>query len=115
MGGDHAGKSGGQHQDQQPRDALLGVGPDAGAEVGGCIVVRQNSSHLLHILGALVGQNVDCIVDGDDTHEHTLVVQNRHCGKVVALHLTGHVLLIVGHFHSDHVIIHDLVDGSMRL
>ena len=90
VGGDHAGEGCREHQDQQPGDTLLGVGPDAGAKVGGGIVVGQNSRHLLHILGALVGQDVDRIVDGDDTHEHPLVVHNGHGGKVVALHLTGH-------------------------
>ena len=38
VGGDHAGKGGRKHQDQQPWDALLCVGPDAGAKVGGGIV-----------------------------------------------------------------------------
>ena len=113
MGGDHAGKGSGQHQNQQPRDALLGVGPHAGAKVGGGIVIRENSSHLLHILGALVGQNVNSIVDGDDTHEHALVVQNGHGGKVVALHLTGHKLLIVGDLHGDQIVLHDLRDGGL--
>ena len=113
MGGDHAGKGGRKHQDQQPWDALLCVGPDAGAKVGGGIVIRQNGGHLLHILGALVGQDVDCIVDGDDAHEHALVVQNGHCGKVVALHLTGHIFLIVRDLHCHHVVVHDLGNGNV--
>ena len=115
MGGDHAGKGSGQHQNQQPRDALLGVGPHAGAKVGGGIVIRENGGHLLHILGALVGQNVDCIVDGDDTHEHALVVQNRHGGKVVALHLTGHILLVIRDLHGDHIVVHDVGNGRVQV
>ena len=81
MGGDHAGKGSGQHQNQQPRDALLGVGPHAGAKVGGGVVIRENGGHLLHILGALVGQNVNGIVDGYDTHEHPLVKTRKTDSK----------------------------------
>ena len=112
MGGDHAGEGGGKHQNQQPGDTLLGVGPDAGAEVGGGIVVGQNSCHLLHILGALIGQDVDSVVDGDDTDEHTLVVQNRHRGEVVALHLAGHILLVIRDLHGDDIVVHDVHDGG---
>ena len=89
------------------------MGPDARTKIGRCIVIRQNSSHLLHILGGLVGQDVDCIVDGDDTDEHALVVQNRHGGEVVALHLTGHIFLIVRDLHGDHIIVHDVLNGSL--
>ena len=108
MGGDHAGKGCRKHQNQQPGDTLFGVSPDAGAKISRGIVVRQNSRHLLHILGGLVGQDIDRIVDGDDTHEHALVVHNGHGGKVVALHLTGHILLVIRDFHRDHVVVHDL-------
>ena len=91
------------------------MGPHAGAEIGGGIVIRQNSCHLLHILGALVGQDIDSIIDRDDTHEHALVVQNGHGGKVVALHLAGHILLIVRDLHGDNVVIHDLGDGGVQI
>ena len=113
MGGDHASEGGRQHQDEQPGDALLRVGPDAGAEIGRCIVIRQNGRHLLHILGGLVGQNVDCIVDGDDADEHALVVQDRHGREVVALHLTGHILLIVRDLHGNDVVVHDVGNGGL--
>ena len=112
VGRDHAGEGSREHQDEQPGDTLLGVGPDAGAEVGGGIVVGQNSCHLLHILGALIGQDVDGVVDGDDTDEHALVVQNRHRGEVVALHLAGHILLIIRDLHGDDIVVHDVHDGG---
>ena len=88
------------------------MGPDAGAEVGGGIVVGQNSCHLLHILGALIGQDVDGVVDGDDTDEHALVVQNGHRGEVVALHLAGHILLVIRDLHGDDIVVHDVHDGG---
>ena len=113
MGGDHAGEGGRQHQDEQPGDALLGVGPDTCAEIGRCIVIRQNGRHLLHVLGGLVGQNVDRIVDGDDADEHALVVQDRHGREVVALHLTGHILLIVCDLHRNDVVVHDVGNGGL--
>ncbi|VUX07992.1 Uncharacterised protein [Faecalibacterium prausnitzii] len=112
MGRDHAGEGSREHQDEQPGDTLLGVGPDAGAEVGGGIVVGQNSCHLLHIFGALIGQDVDRVVDGDDTDEHALVVQNRHRSEVVALHLAGHILLVIRDLHGDDIVVHDVHDGG---
>ena len=115
MGGDHAGKGGRQHQDQQPGDALLGVGPDTGAKISRGLICRQNGGHLLHILGALIGQNIDCIVDGDNAHKHALVVHNGHCGKVVALHLTGHELLVIGNLHGDHVVVHNIDQRGIRV
>ena len=91
------------------------MGPDACTEIGGGIVIRQNGCHLLHILGALVGQDIDCVIDGDDTNKHALVVQNGHGGKVVALHLAGHILLIVRDLHGDNVVVHDLGDGGVQV
>ena len=115
MGGDHAGKGGRQHQDHQPGDALFGVGPHAGAKVGGGLVVGEDGRHFLHIFGGFFGQDVDGVVDGDDAHEHPFVVQDRHGGEVVALHLTGDELLVVGDPHRDDVFVHDLGDGGIQL
>ena len=114
MGGDHAGKGGGQHQNHQPGNALLGVGPDAGAKVGGGLVVGENGRHFLHIFSGFFGQDVDGVIDGDDTHEHPFVVQDRHGGEVVALHLTGDELLVVVDVHRDDVVVHDLGDGGIQ-
>ena len=90
------------------------MGPDACAEVGGRLVVGQDGRHLLHVLGGFLGQDVDGVVDGDDADEHPLVVQHRHGGEVVPLHLAGDELLVVGHPHRDDVLVHDVGDGGLQ-
>ena len=91
------------------------MGPDTGAKISRGLIRGQNGGHLLHILGALIGQNIDCIVDGDNAHKHALVVHNGHCGKVVALHLTGHELLVIGDLHGDHVVVHNIDQRGIRV
>ena len=91
------------------------MGPHAGAKVGGGLVVGEDGRHFLHIFGGFFGQDVNGVVDGDDAHEHSLIVQDGHGGKVVALHLTGDELLVVGDAHRDDVLVHDLGDGGVQL
>ena len=38
-------------------------------------------------------------------------LQNRHRGEVVALHLAGHILLVIRDLHGDDIVVHDVHDG----
>ena len=87
----------------------------AGAKIACGFVAGQNSSHLLHILGGFVGQNVHSVVDGHNAHHQVFAVQHGHGGKVVALHFPGHKLFVVGHLHGDHIFVHDIGDLFIQI
>ena len=80
-GDDLAGKGGGDHQQQQPRNTGFEGVKGTGAEVG--LVRRQHSRHLFHILRGLFLQNVDGVIDGDDTHQAIFCVHHGEGQKVI--------------------------------
>ena len=89
-------------------------GSDAGARGGGGIVIGRIAaifciSSVLSSVRTSIASSMVMI----PTNMPSLSRTGMAVKSCAASH--GRMLLIVGHFHSDHVIIHDFVDGSMRL
>ena len=82
--------------------------PHAGLEVG--LVARDDGGHLLDVLGVLILNDVDDVVDGDDADQALLLVAHGDGGQVIAAEIVGDGLLVVGGLGADDVGVHDVAD-----
>ena len=105
---DHSGKGSGEHQQKQPRDAAYHRLPHAGAEVR--LVRRVDTGHMLEVLGSLLLDDVDSIVDGNDTHQPVFVIHDWHGQKVVFAKALGHVFPVLHGGGGNDIGLHDLFD-----
>ena len=104
VGDDHAGEDGGDHQKQQPRHAVFGQRQNAGLEV---FVLRgEHGGHFFKVLGVLLFDDVDDIVDGDDADHALLVIDHGDGDEVVLAHGVGDEFLIVGGVDADELLVH---------
>ena len=71
----------------------------------------------VYLLSGMLGTVLACLLTGvtGSTYCLSLSLLLAFAMLYPEVQLSLIHILIVGHFHSDHVIIHDLVDGSMRL
>ena len=105
---DRACECSGNHEKKQPWHALSVCLEDTDLEIR--LVGRDDSGHLFDILGGLFFQNVDYVIDGDNTDETVLVIDNGHGGKVVFLEHLRRFFLVGKRVNTDDVVVHDLDD-----
>ncbi len=107
VAGDHPAEEVGD----QPRQAQPG-------DLERLVTVEQlllaGAGHLVDVLGRLVAQNVDDVVDGDDAHQPVSIVHDRHRQQVVLLDHLGHLLLVDVGAHADDVADHDILERLAR-
>ena len=102
-----------QHQYQQPKNSVFGVFKIRRFEIR--FLRWIDSRHSFDILCCLVLHNVDCVVKGYDTDKSALVVNNRHCYKVVFIHILCNVLFIAQSMHAYYGLIHYIAHFFIRL
>ena len=107
MGNDHAGKRGGDHQNQQPRQAVARHLPYAGFQV--FIIGGQHCRHLFKVLGVFFFDNIHDIIDRDDAHQAILMIHNGDGKQVVLTHGIGDDFLVIGGMHGNHLLIHQIL------
>ena len=112
-GDDGTGKGGGDHQEEQPGHSLLVGLHDAGLEIG--LVGRQDRGHLFDILCSLFFQDIDNVIDGDDTDHTVLLVDNGHGREVVFLESPCGFLLVGQGIDTDDIVVHDLSDDVIGI
>ena len=78
------------------------------AEIG--LLGRQHTGHLLDVLGSLLNHDVHGVVEGDDTDEAAVGVDDGNGHKVVARERLGDFLAVGQRAHGDHVLVHDVGD-----
>ena len=87
--------------------------PDAGFHI--ILVARDDGGHLLDVLGVLILNDVNDIVDGDDADEAALFIADGDGGQVVTAEIVGDSFLIVRGGGADDIGIHDIADaGAFR-
>ena len=101
------------HQEQQPGHSVLVSVQNSRPEVA--LVGRNDSRHLFDILGGLFLDDIDYVVDGDDTDHTVLVVHHGHCRKVVFLENAGRFFLVGKGIDTDDIVIHDFPDDRIRI
>ena len=92
MGNDDTGKGGGNHQKQKPGNPLEPDGKDAGFEVG--LLDGRHSVHLCEVLLRLFLNDVDSIVDGNDTDQTVFLIDYRNGKQVVFFDQLTYILLV---------------------
>ena len=108
---DGSGKCRRDHQEQEPgHSGFIGL-------QNTCLKIRpvrrQDSCHLFDILCGLFLDDIDDIIDRDDTDHPVLVVHNRHRGKIVFLESHRGFLLVGRGIDADDVFIHHLADDRV--
>src|SRR5690606_22523036 len=73
-------------------------------------VVDRDAGHPVDVLGRLVLDDVDDVIDGDDADELVLEVDDRDGEQIVGGHLPGHFLLIEVHARAVHIGGHDALE-----
>ena len=110
---DRAGEGRGDHEEKQPGHPFSVRLEDTDTEVR--LVGRDDSSHLFDILRRLFFEDIDDVIDGDDSDETVLVVDNRHGGEVVLLEHIRRLFLVGKGIDADDVVVHDLADDVCLL
>ena len=77
-------------------------------------VLLRKASEVVHVLGGLLGDDVDDVIDGDDTEHTTVYVGDRHGQQVVAGHDLGDFFLVGIGFDADRVGNHHVADHASR-
>ena len=112
-GNDRAGEGGRNHQEQKPRHSVLVGVKDSRPEIA--LVGGNDSCHLLDILRGLFLDDIDDVVDGDDTDHTVLVVHDGHSRKVVFLESAGRFFLVGKGVDTDDVLIHHFPDDRIGI
>ena len=101
------------HEEQKPRNTLLPCLKSVRLHIR--LIGRQDSCHLFDILRNLFLQDIDNVIDGDDTDETTFIINDRHCRKVVFLEHSGNFFLVGHRICRYHIFIHEFDNMSIRL
>ena len=104
---DHAA----DQEDHQPDDSILRQFKDPGLQVG--LVTGHHRAHLLEVLGVLLLDDVDDVVNGDDTHQAVLMVHDGDGEQVVPAEEVGDHLLVVGGGNRDEVRVHQIGEDAV--
>ena len=93
-------------EDDEPHAALPDELEEAGPEVGQ--IEWLDAADLLQVLGLLLRQDVDDVVDGDDAEQGPSRVDHRHRVEVVLRHLAGDLFLVLLGRDGEDVGAHDV-------
>ena len=78
------------------------------------MLVPTHAGQPVDILGRLVFDDVDDIIDGDDADQFVLFVDDRNRQQVVAGDVLGHLLLVGIHPRANQVGRHDPLQRCLR-
>ena len=107
---DHRRELGAREADQQPRQAVAGDVEDRLR----LLLLGRGAGHLVDVLGGLVLDDVEHVVDGDRAHQTILRVDHRNGDEVVLVDDVGDLLLVGVDRHRDDVGGHDVAEQRGR-
>jgi len=75
------------------------------------IVLAHGDTGDLQVLGVLLGNNVEGVVDRDDAQDMAVLIANGNRHEVVLGHLVGHELLIEVRGNPHHIAIRQVLEA----
>ena len=101
------------HQHDQPDDPVSDHPDNRRLQVWR--ILRRGSCHLLEVFRSLLSQDIDGIIDRDDSNQPVLCIQNRKRCEIIAVKQLRRVLPVLRRVNRDDIPCHDVDDLCVPL